>query len=180
MNRRDSKNEKTKGDGIEKVIGPPMLDSLDIKIVDELLADPDTSSIKIASKYNIPLSTIQRRRATLESISSVLRHKYVLNPISFGLRPVFYWVMVERGRAEEVSRRIFDKYDNVLKVTIQINAISNVGVEAYVDSSEALYRMLEEIKSMQFVKTVNFAEIVRVVNERTANFFKKVSPSPAH
>jgi DNA-binding Lrp family transcriptional regulator len=180
LNTKGPKNGKTEGDGIKKVTGPPIIDPLDIKIVDELLADPDISSSKIATKYNIPLSTIQRRRATLESISSVLRHKYVLNPISFGLRPVFYWVMVERGKAEEISRHIFDKYDNVLKVSIQINSISNVGVEAYVDSSEALYRMLEEIKSMQFVKTVNYAEIVRIVDERAANFFKRVSPSQTH
>jgi hypothetical protein len=78
--------------------------------------------------------------------------------------------MVERGRAGDVAQHIFEKYENVLKVTVQINSISNGGVEAYVNNSGQLYRMLEELKSLQNVISVEFAEIVNVVGERQANF----------
>jgi len=166
-NRKNSvKEEKTTSHS------PRGLDSLDIQIVDELLADANISSTKIASKYNVPLSTIQRRRAKLESVS-ILGHKYQLNPLSFGLRPVQFWVMVEGGKAEEVAKEIFGKYYNVLRATVQMNALSNVGVLAYFNSSEEVFSMLEGIKSIKFVNRVEFAEIVKIVDERQTNFFKK-------
>lgn len=151
---------------------PPLtLDSLDIQIIDELLANADVTSSAIASKYNVPLSTIQRRRAVLESMP-MLRHEYSLNPFSFGLREVEFWVMVEKGRADKVAQHIFEKYKNALSVTVQMNAISNIGVQAYFDSSEQIYRMIEEVKGMQFVNRVEFAEIIKVVGKRQANFSK--------
>jgi DNA-binding Lrp family transcriptional regulator len=152
-------------------------DSLDMQIIDELLVDADISSAAIASKYGVPLSTIQRRRATLESMS-MLTHNYDLNPNAFGFREVEFWLLVEKGKADEVARHIFEKYNNVLSVRVQINSISNVGVTAYVDSSEELYTMLEEIKSMHFVEEVEFAEIVKLVDKRPANFFKVRMQNP--
>jgi DNA-binding Lrp family transcriptional regulator len=147
------------------------LDSLDIQIIDELLANADVTSSAIASKYSVPISTIQRRRAVLDSMP-MFKHEYNLDPFSFGLRPVEFWVMVEKGRTDEVAQHIFEKYKNVFIVTVQMNAISNVGVQAYFDSSEQIYRMIEEVKGMQFVNRVEFAEIIRVVGKRQANFHK--------
>lgn len=148
------------------------LDSTDMQIIDELLGNAYISSTEIASKLKVPLSTIQRRRAILESMS-VLEHKYKLNPISFGLRPVQFWVKVEGGKADEVANHIFDKYDNVLSATIQMNALSNVGALAYFNNSEEIFWMLEAIKSMKYVERVEFAEIVNVVGERQPNFFNR-------
>jgi len=147
------------------------LDSTDNQIIDELIANADISSSEIASKLKVPLSTIQRRRAILESMS-ILNHKYELNPLSFGLRPVEFWVKVEGGKAEEVVNHIFGKFDNVLRASIQMNTISNIGILAYFNSSEEIFNMLEVIKSMKYVNRVEFAEIVKVVHERQANFFK--------
>ena len=151
---------------------PPLtLDSLDIQIIDELLANADVTSSAIASKYKVPLSTIQRRRTVLEYMS-MLKHEYSLDPFSFGLRKVEFWVMVEKGRTDEVAQHIFEKYRNTLIVTVQMNAISNVGVQAYFDSSEQIYRMIEEMKGMRFVIRLEFAEIIKVVGKRQANFPK--------
>ena len=151
---------------------PRILDSIDMQIIDELLGNANISSTEIASKLKVPLSTIQRRRAILESMS-VLEHKYKLNPISFGLRPVQFWVKVEGGKADEVAKNIFDKYYNVLNATIQMNALSNVGVLASFNNSEEMFWMLEEIKSMKYVSRVEYAEIIDVVGERQSNYFKR-------
>src|SRR5690349_15199262 len=141
------------------------LDDLDIKIIDELLEDATISSSAIASKYRTPLSTIQRRRASLEAMSMV-KHQYTLQPINFRFRPVECWVLVKKGKAEELAKTIFDKFENVLQVTVHINSISNDSVLGYVSSSEQLYAMIEEIKSMPFAEDVEFAETVKVVAER--------------
>ena len=147
------------------------LDSLDIKIIDELLANASVSSTAIASKYKVPLSTIQRRRAALESMS-VVKHEYSLNPINFGFRPVEFWVLVQKGKAEDLAHKIFSKFENILDVCVHINSISNIRVQAYISNSQQLYNMIEEIKSMPFAENVDVAETVKVIAERQVNFFK--------
>ena len=59
-------------------------DSIDINIIRELLTRADIRSVDIASKYKIPLSTIQRRRKRLED--SILEKKFLLDITKRGLR----------------------------------------------------------------------------------------------
>ena len=146
-------------------------DSIDMQIIDELLANADISSTEIASKCSVPLSTIQRRRTTLES-SSMLKHEYRLDPYSFGLREVDFWIKVEKGKSEEVAQHFFEKYRNAIRVTVQMNAISNVGVQAHFDSSGQMYKMMEQMKGTRFVSGVEYAEIIRVVGQRSPDFPK--------
>lgn len=145
-----------------------------MSIIDELLANPDVSSSDISSKYRIPLSTIQRRRSALESMS-LIEHKYQVNPIHFGFRTIEFWVMVEKGKALELGQQIFQKYQNVLHVSLQINSVSNIRVIGYVNTSEQLYRMIEEIKSLQFVNNVESAETVKEVGTRQVNFLRMLA-----
>jgi hypothetical protein len=44
-----------------------LLDSTNIVMVSELLNDPSISSLTLANKLDIPLSTLQRRRARIEN-----------------------------------------------------------------------------------------------------------------
>ncbi|MGN6623313.1 MAG: winged helix-turn-helix transcriptional regulator [Candidatus Nitrosocosmicus sp.] len=43
-----------------------ILDKTNLKIIRELVENPNVKSSEISEKLQIPLSTIQRRRATLE------------------------------------------------------------------------------------------------------------------
>ncbi|MDQ4101385.1 MAG: hypothetical protein M3115_04275 [Thermoproteota archaeon] len=147
-------------------------DSLSIQIIDELLSNSDISSTEIASKLSAPLSTIQRKRSALES-TPMIKHQYALDPISIGLRQIEFWVLVEKGKVDIVARRIFEHHDNVLSICKQMNSISDLGVVAYVRSSEHLYNTLEGIKSIPYVDDIEFAEIVKVMHTRQVNFFKK-------
>jgi DNA-binding Lrp family transcriptional regulator len=147
------------------------LDELDINIIDELLANASTSSTAIASKYHVPLSTIQRRRAALESMS-IVKHEYSLDAINFGFRPVEFWVLVQKGKAEELAQNIFNKFTNVIRICVHINSISNINLTAYVSSSQQLYSMIEEIKALPFAEGVEVAETVKVIGARQVNFFK--------
>ncbi len=61
------------------------LDKTSINIVNELLLDPNIKSSDIAKRLRIPLSTVQRRRANLES-SSILRKAYNLDLARLGWR----------------------------------------------------------------------------------------------
>jgi DNA-binding Lrp family transcriptional regulator len=166
-----SNNNKNNTDGNGKERRRRELDSLDMKIIDELLDNAAVSSTAIATKFKVPLSTIQRRRAALESMS-IVKHAYSLNPINFGFRPVEFWVLVEKGKAEDLAQKIFNKFENILDVSVHINSISNVKVQAYISGSQQLYSMIEQIKSIPFAEGVEFAETVKVIAERQVNFFK--------
>jgi DNA-binding Lrp family transcriptional regulator len=50
------------------------IDSIDINIIRELVAKDDIRSADIASKYKIPISTIQRRRKRL--VDSILKRNF--------------------------------------------------------------------------------------------------------
>jgi len=54
-----------------------LLDSLNAKIIKELVSNPNVRSVTIASIYKAPLSTVQRRKARLEN--SILRKNYQIN-----------------------------------------------------------------------------------------------------
>ena len=54
-----------------------LLDNINIKIVSELVRQPDMSSLALSKKLDIPLSTLQRRRARVEK--AILKKTYSLN-----------------------------------------------------------------------------------------------------
>src|ERR671939_2106891 len=51
-----------------------VLDNINIKIVSELVRQPDISSLALSTKLDIPLSTLQRRRARIEK--AILKRNY--------------------------------------------------------------------------------------------------------
>ena len=81
-----------------------LLDNINIKIVSELVSETDISSLSLAKKLDIPLSTLQRRRARIEK--AILRKKYTFNYKAFGGRVGDLIVNVDKGRSDEVARSI--------------------------------------------------------------------------
>jgi len=43
-----------------------LVDNINLKIIEELVKNPNTSSMSLATKLQMPLSSLQRRRAKLE------------------------------------------------------------------------------------------------------------------
>ncbi|HYV52497.1 MAG TPA: winged helix-turn-helix transcriptional regulator [Candidatus Eisenbacteria bacterium] len=54
-----------------------LVDDINLKIIEELVKNPSTSSASFATKLGIPLSSLQRRRTKLEK--SVLIKSYNIN-----------------------------------------------------------------------------------------------------
>ncbi|WP_458743949.1 AsnC family transcriptional regulator [Candidatus Nitrosocosmicus sp. T] len=73
------------------------LDNLNLKIIEELLNNGDIKSSEIASKLKIPLSTIQRRRATLEKFD-ILKKNYSLDVTKLGLRVAEVSISTKKGK----------------------------------------------------------------------------------
>ena len=63
-----------------------LVDEINLKIIEELVKNPNTSSMSLATKLRMPLSSLQRRRAKLEE--SVFVKVYHIN-----LKASVRWVM---------------------------------------------------------------------------------------
>lgn len=73
------------------------IDSVDVKIIRELLTEPDIQSRILAKKIGKPLSTVQRRKSYLEK-SSILKPNYELSMQSLGWRNAEVLMLVEKGK----------------------------------------------------------------------------------
>src|ERR671932_2898051 len=78
-----------------------LLDNINIKIVSELVRQPDVSSLALAKKLDIPLSTLQRRRARIEK--DILTRNYTFNYKAFGARVGDLIVNVDKGKSDAVA-----------------------------------------------------------------------------
>lgn len=143
---------------VHKIIEP-----LNIKIMRELINNPDLSSTDIATKYHMPLSTIQRRRTKLER--SILKKTYLIDMNRLGWRTADILVAVEKGRSEQVARQILqNEKDNVISASLRIGHPQiDLTAKAVYRDSESLHRLVERIKALPFVTFVEWSEEVKVV-----------------
>ena len=137
-------------------------DSIDINIIRELLAKADIKSANIASKYKVPISTIQRRRKRLED--SILEKKYLIDITKRDLRTGIILANVKRGKAKEVAKMILEKHkSNAISSSIRINDQNNVITEIIYNTSSELYNILEQVKKIPYVSSATWSELVEVV-----------------
>ena len=150
------------------------VDELNINIVKALVENPYISSTEIASKYGIPLSTVQRRRAKLES--SLLTKEYSIDIRRLGWRIGDLLIAVEKGKAEETAGLLLkNKICNALSASLrighpQVDIMANV---FYRDSQE-LHKITETVKAMPNVTSVEWAEVVKVVGRNSGIILDKV------
>ena len=152
----------------------PSFDSIDINIIRELLTKSNIRSADIASKYKIPISTIQRRRKRLED--SVLEKKFLLDITKRGLRTGMILVKVERGKAKEVAKMILERHkSNAISSTTRINDQNKVIVEIIYNNSSELHNILEQVKEIPYVSSVTWSELVEVIGHNDAPIIAALS-----
>jgi DNA-binding Lrp family transcriptional regulator len=141
-----------------------IFDNTNLKIIEELVADPSLSSSSLASKLEIPLSSLQRRRSKLEK--TVLSKSYNINLRSFGGKIGEVVINVEKGKSREVAKQILKKFKkNVMSVSTRINAEHNISAQIMYDDTAELHNLLENIKSMPFITSLQWSEIVETIGD---------------
>ena len=142
-------------------------DSIDINIIRELLAKADIKSANIASKYKVPISTIQRRRKRL--VDSILEKKYLIDVTKRDLRTGIILANVKRGKAKEVAKMILERHkSNAISSSTRINDQNNVITEIIYNTSSELYNILENVKKIPYVSSATWSELVEVVGNNDA------------
>ena len=149
-------------------------DSIDINIIRELLAKADIRSADIASKYKVPISTIQRRRKRL--VDSVLEKKYRIDITKRDLRTGIILANVEKGKAKEVAKIILERHkSNAISSSTRINDLNNVITEIIYNTSSELYNILEQVKKIPYVSSATWSELVEVVGNNDAPIIAALS-----
>lgn len=152
-----------------------VFDKINIQILHELLKNHDIKSSEISRKSKVPLSTIQRRRAALEK-SGFLQHKYEIDPKKFGFRSADLFVDVSKGDCEEIAKDILNQYrKNILQVTVRMGSpkINLVATVIYKDTNE-VFEMMQHIKRMEHVESVEWSEIVKTVLKNDSGIVKAI------
>src|SRR5829696_2041545 len=140
----------------------------------ELLAKADIKNVDIASKYKVPISTIQRRRKRL--VDSILEKKYFIDITKRDLRTGIILANVERGKAKEVAKMILERHkSNAISSSIRINDQNNVITEIIYNTSSELYNIIEQVKNIPYVSSATWSELVEVVGNNDAPILTALS-----
>jgi DNA-binding Lrp family transcriptional regulator len=153
-----------------------LVDDVNLKIIEELVKNPSTRSSSLAAKLRIPLSSLQRRRAKLEK--SVLIKTYHINLKASGGKMGDIVINVDKGKSREVATNILKKYkSNVMSVSTRINSEHNVSAQIIYNDTAELHNLLENIKSIPYVTSLQWSEIVEIIGDNSPSvittFFTK-------
>jgi DNA-binding Lrp family transcriptional regulator len=141
-----------------------LLDSTNIKIISELVTQPSISSLSLSKKLDIPLSTLQRRRARIEN--KILKRNYTFNYKAFGGRVGDLIISVDKGKSREVSQALLKKYkNNILSCNTRINSEHNVSARTIFKDTGELHELVENIKTMDYVSGVQWSELVEDIGD---------------
>lgn len=141
------------------------IDLLDIKIIKELLTNPDIRSTTLAKKLAEPLSTIQRRKGDLEK-SAILRRNYELSVQGLGWRNAEILMLVDRGEADKMAQELLEKFEKIIGTSVRINTEYNLAAYVTYRTSTELHELMESIMRMPNVKNLQWSEIVRELGNK--------------
>jgi len=128
-----------------------------------MVSDANVKSAVIAGRYKSPLSTIQRRRTRLER--TLLKKKYQIDISQLGWRKADLMISVDKGNCEDVAKKLLEECkNNVVATSLRIGDPQvNVMAEIFYKDSEELHNLMEDIRSMPSVISVEWAEVVGIV-----------------
>ena len=153
-----------------------LLDNVNIKIISELVSSPNMSSLSLANKLDIPLSTLQRRRARIEN--AILKKTYTFNYKAFGGRVGDLIVNVDKGKSKEIAQSLLKRYkNNIISCDTRINSQHNVSAHVIYKGTDDLHELIESVRTMDYVTGVDWSEMVGVVGDNNSEvvqaFFAK-------
>ena len=141
-----------------------LLDSTNIKIISELVRQPNISSLNLSKKLDIPLSTLQRRRSRIEN--DILKRNYTFNYKAFGGRVGDLIVSVDKGKSREVAQALLKRYrNNIVSCNTRINSEHNVSAHTIFKDTGELHDLVESIKTMDYVSAVQWSELVEDIGD---------------
>jgi DNA-binding Lrp family transcriptional regulator len=166
--KQDSnKNTATFKDGIDKI---------NLKIIKALMENPNIKSSELSEKLQVPLSTIQRRRAVLEK-TAVVKKEYILDLRKFGLRIAEILIDIEKGNHDKLLEDIKVKFNkNIISISRKIGDPGiNIGIKIVYSDSIQLFEVLEELRKNSMVKKFDWFESIAEEKVKDISFIDLVN-----
>ena len=167
MPHQPNKGNKSKitnidNDSIKEKEYRSITDRINLKIIKELMQNPNIKSSELSEKLQVPLSTIQRRRAALEK-TSILKKEYSIDLNKFGLRIAEILINIEKGGHDKVLDNIKYKYkEHIISISRKIGDPGiNVGIKVIYSDSIQLFEILEELRRNTFIKKFEWYESIQ-------------------
>jgi DNA-binding Lrp family transcriptional regulator len=141
------------------------LSEIDKKMLKILLNPGDrVSSHVLATKLELPRTTIQRRRNFLEK--HYLEFSYSLKLDELGYRRVDLLIYTGGGDTIKIAEKLLER-DEVVYVGRSIGEHTiDLRAEVIIKDNSQLLDLLEEVKAMPSVKDVIWSEIVKIVGRK--------------
>ena len=143
----------------------PVLSAIDKIILKEILSpNGNKTSQSISKKFEISMTTLQRRRKRLEK--EFLERDYTLLLEKFGWRRVDFFISTTDGKTDALAIEL-----------LAMNQVTSVGksigdhtidlrVETIVKDNHQLLDLLEKLKAMDGIRDAVWSEIVRTVGNK--------------
>jgi len=84
-----------------------------------------------------------------------------------GFRFADILILVKKGQTDRVAREIFRKFDNCIMASLRVNALANLVVQVYYYDSNELNCILESIRALDNIDSVEFSEHVQIVDRKS-------------
>ncbi len=124
------------------------MDNTDIKIINALSDNARISASELSNKVNLSVSAVIERIRKLESTGAIRQYTTILNEKQFGLDvTAFVCVLMDHPKYNEGFMSFADGKDAIIECNY-IAGDYDYLVKIRTDSSSALERLLNEIKSV--------------------------------
>jgi len=132
----------------------PVLSAIDKIILKEILSpNGDKTSLSMSRKFNISMTTLQRRRKRLEK--EFLERDYTLLLEKFGWRRVDFFISTTDGKTDALANDLLSM-SHVTAVGKSIGEHTiDLRVETIVEDNHELLAILEKLKAMDAVTEFN-------------------------
>jgi DNA-binding Lrp family transcriptional regulator len=170
---RNKRNRNTNEDNKNYVYYDSTIDKTNLKIIKQLIDNPNIKSSEMAEKLHIPLSTIQRRKAKIEEL--ILKKNYFFNFNKVGYRTAEIFMTVENGKVGETATEILKSCEkNALRASSRINEASNLCIEIIFRDSQELHQILEKMRTNSNITHISFSEVVNTIADNTNNLIMSI------
>ena len=152
------------------------IDKINLKIIKALMENPNIKSSELSDKLQVPLSTIQRRRAVLEK-TAVVKKEYILDLRKFGLRIAEILIDIEKGNHDKLLEDIKVKFNkNIISISRKIGDPGiNIGIKIVYSDSIQLFEVLEELRKNSMVKKFDWFESIAEEKAKDISFIDLVN-----
>src|SRR6476659_6080736 len=142
----------------------PVLSAIDKMILKEILSPAgDKTSLSMSRKFEIAMTTLQRRRKRLEK--EFLEKDYTLLD-KFGWRRVDFFISTTDGKTDALANELLEMNEvTAVGKSIGDHTI-DLRVETIVKDNHELLDMLEKLKAMDGIRDAVWSEIIKSMGNK--------------